>query len=211
MIQWYMKIQYCFHFMFRPLHQQAWLPKKDSYRKTECFVIRSIVLTLEPWSTWSRVYEAVSQRQECSLCRSQIYFKLWWIQQRRNNVLQRFRRRYRGRNGELVWTAVHLAHGNQSVHYPSPRLKWTQCAEYWWTFMNTVINLWGSKDLLTYRSTTIFSRRNLFHEGDYTQRHSPRCRVISQFIGSHSLTNLFFSPLPLQPIVVVFSQPGSGL
>lgn len=59
------------------------------------------------------------------------------------NVQQRFRRRYRGKNGELVWQP-----GSQSVQYSCPRLKWTQCANYWWTFMNTVINLWGFKGFI---------------------------------------------------------------
>jgi hypothetical protein len=144
---------------------------------------------------WNVKYKTSSLQSRLTMTRESVSLfnplqvKLWWIQQRRNKSTQRCRRRYWGTNGELVWTAVHLAPGSQSVHYPCPRLKWTQCANYYRTFMNTVINLWGSKDLLIYRSTTILSRRNLFHEVGYTQRHSPLCGVVSQFIDCHWLTD----------------------
>lgn len=166
--------------------------KERQLQENRFFFNRSIILTLEPWSIWSRVYEAVSHRQECTLCRSQIYFKLWWIQQRRNKMCSS------GSGGateeEMAkWSELFYIWHLAAKVFTIAVLDWSGLSAqtiYWWTFMNTVINLWGSNDLFIYRSTTIFSRRNLFHEGGYTQRRSPRCRVISQFIGSHWLTNL---------------------
>jgi hypothetical protein len=77
-----------------------------------------------------------------------------------------------------------MAPGSDSVHCPCPRLTWTQYTDYWWAFMNIVINLWVSEHLLSYWATIILSRRILFHEGDYTQRHSLSYGAVSHFIGS---------------------------
>jgi hypothetical protein len=190
MIQWYRKIQYCFYFMFRPLHRQYGRQRNTVTGKQNVLLSGRLF-----WPLNREVHEVAftkpSHNDSNAVCVARNSTSSYdEFNNGVTNVKQLFGRRYRGRNGELVWTAIHLAPGSQSVQYSYPRLKWIQCADYWWTFMNTVINLWGSKYILTYRSTTIFSRRNLFHEGGSTQRHSARCRVISQFLGSHWLTNL---------------------